>query len=59
MGRVLLCVYLLWLGWLGPLVAKEWQTSLRPVIRIGVITFDQPDAEKARITSASMMRYAC
>lgn len=48
MGRVLLCVYLLWLGWLGPLVAKEWQTSLRPVIRIGVITFDQPDAEKAR-----------
>ena len=36
MGRVLLCVSLLWLGWLGPLVAKEWLPGpLRGVVGRG------------------------
>ena len=48
MGRFILCASLLWLSWLGPTPAKEWQANLRPVIRIGVIAFDQPDSEKAR-----------
>lgn len=48
MGRALLCLFLLCLGWSGSIAAREWQTSHRPVIRIGVITFDQPDVEKTR-----------